>query len=133
MKNIILSALLTIIVIGCSTTSTVSDKYPASLNFSNEQMEIITSADTSKPLKVFKTTSKADSILLRSKSTDVIADSSDTFLNTLATRMYKTVTDSMSRGVGIAAPQVGILKKDNLGYSVLTKGISPLKSISILK
>jgi peptide deformylase len=61
-------------------------------------------------MRVFKITNTSDSILLRTKSKDVKVDPSDPVLRTFVNRLYKTVTDSMSLGAGIAAPQVGILK-----------------------
>jgi len=40
----------------------------------------------------------------------VLPNPDDPVLNTFVNRLYATVRDSMSMGVGIAAPQVGILK-----------------------
>ncbi|WP_452219536.1 peptide deformylase [Lacinutrix salivirga] len=68
------------------------------------------SAKAEYPMRVFKITNKKDSILLRTKSTYVKPDTTDVVLNTFVNRLYATVRDSMSLGVGIAAPQVGILK-----------------------
>lgn len=54
----------------------------------------------------------ADSLLLRSKSTYFVDDDlrSDAYA-TLAARMVTTVTDPSQDGVGIAGPQVGILRR----------------------
>ena len=62
------------------------------------------------PMRVFKITDPSDSLLLRKKSTDIVPDTNDVVLQTFIDRLYSTVRDSMSLGVGIAAPQVGILK-----------------------
>ncbi len=68
-------------------------------------------ADNTTPMRVFKITNPSDSILLRRKSSKIKIDQKDIVLKTFVDRLYATVRDSMSRGVGIAAPQVGISKK----------------------
>lgn len=78
--------------------------------FSDEQLSLILNGETTQPMRVFLTTNESDSLILRSISQDVIPNSEDENLNKLIKRMYATVTDSNSLGVGIAAPQVGILK-----------------------
>ncbi|UXP33011.1 peptide deformylase [Reichenbachiella agarivorans] len=88
--------------------STVS---PTSDQFSDQQRVMILSDQGDVPMRVFKITSIQDSILLRTSSHDVIVDSTDQVLARLIDRMYATVRDSISMGVGIAAPQVGILKR----------------------
>ena len=67
-------------------------------------------ADAQTPMRVFKITNPSDSILLRTKSTKVKVDPNDLVLKAFIDRLYATVRDSISLGVGIAAPQVGILK-----------------------
>lgn len=79
-------------------------------NFSSQQQSLIVSGDTTKPMRVFLITNQSDSLLLRTKSSPVIVDPNDEFLQHFVTRLFRTVRDSMSLGVGIAAPQVGILK-----------------------
>ena len=61
-------------------------------------------------MRVLLITNKEDSIVLRTKSQDVYVNSEDTILNYFTQRLYSTVTDPNNPGVGIAAPQVGILK-----------------------
>lgn len=78
--------------------------------FTAEQTEMIMSGVSSEPMRVFKINSELDSMLLRTKSEDIVADPKDEVLAKLIDRMYATVRDSMSLGAGIAAPQVGILK-----------------------
>lgn len=79
-------------------------------SFSGEQSEMILSSDSLTPMRVFKITNKKDSLLLRTKSQYVKANPNDVVLQRFVKRLYATVRDSMSLGVGIAAPQVGILK-----------------------
>jgi peptide deformylase len=68
-------------------------------------------ADSALPMRVYKITKPSDSILLRTKSAKVSVDPEDPVLQTFIKRLYRTVRDSLSMGVGIAAPQVGILKR----------------------
>ncbi len=77
-------------------------------SFTVHQKRLITSAAANKPMRVFLITNKQDSILLRKKSTRIKTNSK--IAKVLAQRLYATVRDSLSMGVGIAAPQVGILK-----------------------
>jgi peptide deformylase len=65
--------------------------------------------EISMPVRVFKSHIPNDSIILNSISVPV--SPSDANLKLLISKMYKTVTDSLSRGVGIAAPQIGINKR----------------------
>lgn len=81
-----------------------------SSTFSSTQEKIILSADANTPMRLFLTTSLSDSTLLRQKSEAVIVDPKDKVLTTMIDRLYATVRDSLSLGVGIAAPQVGISK-----------------------
>ncbi|TXF91607.1 peptide deformylase [Neolewinella aurantiaca] len=97
-----LGGLLMLVVMGCRPTS------PA--GFTAAQSVMINNGDADTPMRVFKITSSSDSTLLRTASTDVKADPSDPLLKLFVDRLYATVRDSMSLGVGIAAPQVGILK-----------------------
>ena len=98
---------------GCSaanrSTSTTAP-VPQTNYFNGIQNEMIMSADTLTPMRVWKITSQADSILLRESSERVIPNPNDPVLDHFVKRLLVTVRDSMSLGVGIAAPQVGILK-----------------------
>ena len=95
-------------IIGCSIIKRHSDSKLST--FSNSQIELIMSDKAEVPMRVYKISNKSDSILLRTKSTDVIVNPKDKVLQTLIKRLNKTVRDSISLGVGISAPQVGILK-----------------------
>ncbi|GAA3602932.1 hypothetical protein GCM10022396_20420 [Flavivirga amylovorans] len=61
-------------------------------------------------MRVYKITNKQDSLLLRTKSSYIKPDPNDKILLLFVKRLHTTVRDSISMGVGIAAPQVGILK-----------------------
>ncbi|MBU3821219.1 peptide deformylase [Flavobacteriaceae bacterium XHP0103] len=95
-----------LLIAACSSTKNMNSQK----SFSAEQINLITSADSLTLMRVFKITNKQDSILLRSKSQYIKPDINNVALKTFVKRLYKTVTDSVSLGVGIAAPQVGILK-----------------------
>ena len=81
-----------------------------SMAFDESQESIIMNSNGQTPMRVYKITDRQDSILLRTSSVNVIPDSNDVVLQRFINRLYSTVRDSMSMGVGIAAPQVGILK-----------------------
>lgn len=97
-----------ILLIGCSgSKSSISiGKH----TFSSNEINLINSADSLTPMRVYKITNKKDSLLLRTKSSYIKPDPNNKSLQFFVKRLYATVTDSMSMGVGIAAPQVGILK-----------------------
>jgi len=110
-------ALPIILMVGCQS----------SYRFTKSQKSLIMEADSTTPMRVFKITHSSDSILLRTKSSKIKVDSNDIILKTFIDRLYATVTDSMSLGAGIAAPQVGVLKniiwvqrfdKENLPFEV---------------
>lgn len=82
----------------------------ATSNFSANQSSMIMAAGTDVPMRVYKINQYEDSLLLRTKSEDVIVNPNDKELQHFVARLLRTVRDSMSMGVGIAAPQVGILK-----------------------
>ncbi len=76
--------------------------------FTKQQKKALTNADSNKPMRVFLITNKQDSILLRKKSSYI--NPKNKFTKVLANRLFATVRDSLSMGVGIAAPQIGVLK-----------------------
>ncbi|PHI19261.1 peptide deformylase [Lewinellaceae bacterium SD302] len=79
--------------------------------FNAVQQVMIQNGDAATPMRVFKITSTSDSLLLRTNSERVDVKSDDPLLPLFVDRLYATVRDSLSLGVGIAAPQVGILKR----------------------
>ena len=106
-KTTLLSLLL-VCLIACSSKN---EKATPQAQFTDEQAQLIMAADSAKPMRVFKITKESDSLLLRTPSEAVTVDPKDTVLMNLIDRMYTTVRDSLSLGAGIAAPQVGILKR----------------------
>jgi peptide deformylase len=79
------------------------------LGFEPQEITMIQSGNKNMPMRVFKITNEQDSILLRQQSKKVQFKKKDQeLLQLLVDRMLATVTDSMSLGAGIAAPQVGI-------------------------
>ncbi|NMH89781.1 peptide deformylase [Flavivirga algicola] len=105
MKNLIVLTLTLILIAGCS-----SAKSTAKNSFSSKESQLIMSADSLTPMRIYKITTKKDSLLLRTKSGYIKTNPSDPVLQNFVKRLYATVRDSMSMGVGIAAPQVGVLK-----------------------
>lgn len=82
-------------------------------NFTASQKQFIHNNNNNnkeKPMRLFLITNKKDSILLRKKSAYIKPNSKNKTLQLFAKRLITTVRDSASLGVGIAAPQVGILK-----------------------
>tara|TARA_R110002050_G_scaffold184989_3_gene318788 strand:+ start:19001 stop:19627 length:627 start_codon:yes stop_codon:yes gene_type:complete len=105
MKKLIFLILAFFLVSGCSSTKEIIKN-----SFSTEETKLIMSANSLTLMRVYKITSKRDSVLLRTKSSLVKINPNDVVLQTFIKRLYATVRDSMSMGVGIAAPQVGVLK-----------------------
>ncbi len=83
----------------------------ASSNFSKTEINRISKGNATEPMRVFLITKKSDSLLLRKKSTPFNLKKNSDLIQKLAKRMLATVQDSASLGVGIAAPQVGVLKQ----------------------
>ena len=105
---------LLVIVIGCISCSpkiaNLSSEDIGVKNFDLAQSKLINAGTTDQPMRILQINVPADSILLRKKSSQVIPDLNDKSLQLMTERLLTTVRDSMSLGVGIAAPQVGILK-----------------------
>ncbi|MDP5231571.1 MAG: peptide deformylase [Cellulophaga sp.] len=108
MKKYLIPFLVLLMLAGCSATKINTKTTALSGNFSKDQATYIQKAESDKPMRVFKINSVSDSILLREKSSYINPNDPDVPL--FAARLFATVRDSMSLGVGIAAPQVGILK-----------------------
>ncbi len=79
--------------------------------FDSGERTLIMKGAPDSPMRVLQITSHDDSLVLRSKSKNLPPGISPAVLRRLINRMYATVTDSATRGVGIAAPQVGVLKR----------------------
>jgi peptide deformylase len=91
--------------------SQVNENYEKALPFSDKENKLILSGDNKLPMRVLLTTNVADSLILRTPSNDYDLRTDDPDLDYFIKRLYATVTDTANSGVGIAAPQVGILKK----------------------
>lgn len=84
-----------------------SDKSKSS-NFTKTELELIHTAEESEPMRVLSIANYEDSLLLRKNCRDLELKK-DPAIDYFAKRLLATVTDSASMGVGIAAPQVGVL------------------------
>ena len=105
MRKSITVLIIVLLIIGCSSSKNIFKK-----SFSSEDIQLIMNSDSLKPMRVYKINNKKDSLLLRTKSSYIKPNPKDPILQNFVKRLYATVRDSMSMGVGIAAPQVGILK-----------------------
>ncbi len=108
MRYIITLIVLVVLLMSCSSSSKVIKN--SSDDFTSTQRTLIMDLDSTFPMRVLKINNKKDSIVLRTKCENVIADPNNVELKHFVDRLYKTVRDSISMGVGIAAPQVGVLK-----------------------
>lgn len=101
---------LIILAVCCINLHTSAQLFVTKTNnrWTTGEEKFILSKDTATMLPVRKLHIPQDSVILRSKSFDVIPDSTDLVLKTLVYRMYKAMRDTAAPGVGIAAPQVGI-------------------------
>lgn len=108
-KYLLITFLGASLLFSCSKNS-ISSLSKSNLNFNKEEIELVMAADSSSAMRVWKIDNFSDSLLLRQNCSDIIFSSSDLVLESFINRLYKTVIDSVNQGVGIAAPQVGILK-----------------------
>lgn len=107
----ILSLISLLLLLGsCKTTKTTISSSNSSV-FNEREKELIMSGKSTDPMRVLLITNPEDSVILRSKSESFKVRADDKILKHFTDRLYSTVRDSLTRGVGIAAPQVGILKK----------------------
>ncbi len=79
--------------------------------FSEEELKLIYQQDSSQAMRVWKINNKEDSIFLRKPSQEVKFNPTDSTIHYFVHRLFKTVRNPNSLGVGIAAPQVGINKR----------------------
>lgn len=86
------------------------DKGEQTSDFSNSDIQLITSGKADQMMRVYNYFVYDDSLVLR-KNSGNISDFNSYYLKLLMDRMYKTVIDPQHPGVGIAAPQVGINKR----------------------
>jgi peptide deformylase len=79
-------------------------------SFSSQQVSLIQEGEINDPMRVLLITNKKDSVLLRTQSSDVLFPEDKTMLDYFSKRLVASMTNPENPGVGIAAPQVGILK-----------------------
>jgi peptide deformylase len=102
MKVIPLLRMLIVLVL---LTSGVSIQ--AQTQLTTSEKKLVEAKATSEAFRVLLTTQKSDSLVLRSKATEVAVH--DPALQYLAQRMLTTVVQE--KGVGIAGPQIGLARK----------------------
>lgn len=83
----------------------------ATTAFTESERELIFAKDSTEAMRVFLITDPSDSLVLRTPSDSIQLAGHEEEVKYFAQRLYRTVTDSLSLGVGIAAPQVGILQR----------------------
>jgi len=106
-KIILTSFLFSILFFACKNKGNNHPKQ----TFILEQQRLIHQGDSLTPMRVLVITNKQDSLVLRKKSKAVLfSKQQDSTLALLSKRLVATVQDSATLGVGIAAPQVGILQ-----------------------
>lgn len=107
MKSRLIFGLIFIGILACKTPKALITGLSS---FNDEQIALIEKDDKDTPMRVWLITNTQDSLLLRSKSEDFKFPEDEKYAQLLADKMLATVRDSSNMGVGIAAPQVGILK-----------------------
>ncbi len=108
MRFLLFYSITFLALMSCSSLKKQPDPKPI---FTLRETTLIMSGTSEKPMRVLLITDPLDSLILRTPSVAFKVDAQDKVLNHFVERMYHTVTDSLTRGVGIAAPQVGILKR----------------------
>lgn len=100
--------ILLLTVASCSTLK-IDAKGNKQSAFSAEERNRILDGSADEPMRVYKITNRSDSLLLRKASRDVDFAKDTLVLGLFIKRLKETVVDPKSMGVGIAAPQVGVL------------------------
>jgi peptide deformylase len=100
-----------LLIFSCVTTKkTVCDVGWDENNYLATQKELINAGKSTESMRIWLITNKEDSILLRTKSKNINLGNDLETTQLLSQRLLTTVQDPANAGVGIAAPQVGILK-----------------------
>jgi len=107
-RSLIVFFLASILLTSCGSTK---NTFKNSKIFSKQESQLILSGKIDEPMRVLLITNPKDSVILRSKSLSFKVNTTNKVLDYFTSRLYHTVRDSATRGVGIAAPQVGVLKK----------------------
>ncbi|MFT4696539.1 MAG: peptide deformylase [Urechidicola sp.] len=110
MRLFLISCTSLLLVFSCITQKKANDISWEYNNYTNSQKELINTGKSDDPMRIFLITNKQDSILLRTKSNRINLNIDLETTKLLSQRLLSTVQDPAHAGVGIAAPQVGILK-----------------------
>lgn len=110
MRLFLISCTSLLLVFSCVTQKKANDISWEYNNYTNSQKELINTGKSDDPMRIFLITNKQDSILLRTKSNRINLNKDLEKTKLLSQRLLSTVQDPAHAGVGIAAPQVGILK-----------------------
>jgi peptide deformylase len=110
MRLFLISCTSLLLVFSCGTQKKANDISWEYNNYTNSQKELINTGKSDDPMRIFLITNKQDSILLRTKSNRINLNIDLETTKLLSQRLLSTVQDPAHAGVGIAAPQVGILK-----------------------
>ena len=110
MRLFLISCTSLLLVFSCITQKKVNDISWEYNNYTNSQKELINTGKSDDPMRIFLITNKQDSILLRTKSNRINLNIDLETTKLLSQRLLSTVQDPAHAGVGIAAPQVGIIK-----------------------
>lgn len=103
-------ATITVFVLLVTLTGKKSEKQEPSLTFTGQEISLIQSADSL--MRVLTVNDSIDLAVLRTKSLELApADLASPLFTRLSRLMVSTMLDSTQTGVGIAGPQVGILKR----------------------
>lgn len=112
MKNIFFVVLITIIFVSsCTTQKNAASVTQVKNTYTSFQTNLINEAGNRTSMRILQITNKQDSIVLRSQSEPITLKSEAETTKKLAKRLLTTLNDPKNPGVGIAAPQVGILKQ----------------------
>tara|TARA_B110000967_G_scaffold80591_1_gene83315 strand:+ start:242 stop:907 length:666 start_codon:yes stop_codon:yes gene_type:complete len=110
MRLFLISCTSLLLVFSCITQKKANDISWEYNNYTNSQKELINTGKSDDPMRIFLITNKQDSILLRTKSNRINLNIDLETTKLLSQRLLSTVQDPAHAGVGIAAPQVGIIK-----------------------
>ncbi len=106
MQKLLIFGFLITTLVGCGSLSQIQSGQSV---FSKDEQELILSGQLSEPMRILQINQPSDSLILRTQSLGFKVQADDMVLNYLADRMLVTLQNS--KGVGIAAPQVGVLKR----------------------
>ena len=105
---LILISMLVLLVTSCGV---INKQKEGKSNFTSLEESMILEGLAEDPMRVFSINNRSDSLLLRKRSRTINFFKDSILLSAFVQRLHATVTDPKSMGVGIAAPQVGILAR----------------------